>query len=786
MDYLIVLNLGQGNWRDGFPTVIAQLWETGRSTPMQFTGSLPAIESLVNCYQRWRSLYTALYSHLGWRRQESQHPDFEIDQEEVTHISASEFHQLSHDLQIQLNTWLNASSFRVIDRQLRTRLSPRDHVQLMIVAKDEQILKLPWCLWDFLVDYPDAEIALSLPEFTRSLQRPTLPRQKKVRILSVLGNAKGIDVERDRKLLETLPDSEIHCLVEPSAEALQEKIWQANWDVLFFAGHSSTRETGYIQINQTQTLTIEQLKYGLRHAIVQGLKLAIFNSCDGLGLAQDLADLQLPQVIVMREPIPDRVAQEFLKSFLSAFSSGRSLYASVRMAREKLQTLESEFPCATWLPVICQNPAEVPPTWQDWCGQKRKLLPPMTRSQAKTIALSTLLVISLVIGVRWFGLMQPLELQAFDVLMQHRPIEPPDSRLLIVRIEEEDIQKHPENAGSLSDETLEQVLEALERHQARVIGLDLYRDFPTRRPSLQKRLQRMTQNDQLIAICKRPDPESNDPTGIALPPGIGQSAVGFSDFLEDADGVIRRQLLFASPNTIAACSAPYSLSVQLVFRYLFTRQPQIAPTFTANNHLQLGSKVFSSLTNPAGGYQRFDSRGSQILLNYRSTEPPQDIAQQITVRQLLSGQVNLDAVKDRIVLIGVTASSSKDYAATPYGKSFSRRLPGVLIHAHMVSQMLGAVLDKRPLLWAWSPGLEILWIGGWTLLGGLILWCFQQVNWIAFAIVSSIVLLTGGCWLLLTHAGWVPLIPALLGLILNSGIVAYRFLARRVLERESS
>lgn len=777
MDYLVVLNLGQGNWQDGFPTVIAQLWESGRSTPMQFTGSLPAIPGIVDRYQRWRSLYTALYAHLGWRQ--TRHPDFEIDEEEVTHISASEFHQISHDLQLQLNAWLSASSFRVIDRQLRTRLSPQDHIRLMIVAKDNQILKLPWCLWDFLTDYPHAEIALSLPEFARSLQLPSPPRRKKVRILSILGNAKGIDVERDRKLLESLPDSEIHCLVEPTAQDLQEKVWQANWDVLFFAGHSSTSEKGYIQINQTETLTIEQLKYGLRHAIAQGLKLAIFNSCDGLGLAQDLADLQLPQVIVMREPVPDQVAQEFLKSFLSAFSSGQSLYAAVRKAREKLQALESEFPCATWLPVICQNPAEVPPTWQDWCGQKRRLLPSMTRSQAKTIALSTLLITSLIIGTRWLGLLQPLELQAFDVLMQHRPIEPPDPRLLIVRVEEEDIQKQPQNAGSLSDETLERILETLEQQQARVIGLDLYRDFPARRSSLQKRLQQMAQNDRLIVICKRPDSESNDPTGIAPPPGIGQSEVGFSDFLEDRDGVIRRQLLFVSPNTIAACSTPYSLSVQLVFRYLFARHPQIAPTFTLNNHLQLGSTVFPSLTNPTGGYQRFDARGSQILLNYRSTKSSQDMAQQVTVRQLLGGQINLAAIKDRIVLIGVTAPSSKDYAATPYGKSFSQRLPGVLIHAHMISQMLSAVLDKRPLLWVWSPGIEILWIGGWTLLGGLILWCFRRVNWIGFAMVGSVVILMSGCWLILTQGGWIPLIPALLGLILNSSIVAYRFLAHR-------
>jgi WD40 repeat protein len=67
----------------------------------------------------------------------------------------------------------------------------------------------------------------------------------------------------------------------------------------------------------------------------------------------------------MREPVPDRVAQEFLKHFLEAFASGTSLSRAVRSARERLQGLEKEFHCATWLPVIYPNPAVVPPTWQD-------------------------------------------------------------------------------------------------------------------------------------------------------------------------------------------------------------------------------------------------------------------------------------------------------------------------------------------------------------------------------------------------------------------------------------
>jgi WD40 repeat protein/energy-coupling factor transporter ATP-binding protein EcfA2 len=66
----------------------------------------------------------------------------------------------------------------------------------------------------------------------------------------------------------------------------------------------------------------------------------------------------------MREPVPNRVAQDFFKYFLLAFAQQRlPLYLAVQQARRKLQGVEDEFPGASWLPVVCLNPAVEPPTW---------------------------------------------------------------------------------------------------------------------------------------------------------------------------------------------------------------------------------------------------------------------------------------------------------------------------------------------------------------------------------------------------------------------------------------
>ena len=319
MSQLVVLNLGRGDWQNGFSAVTAQLWQSDAAVPMQFTGALPAAPELVLLYQRWQRFYEALYTHSHWRRSNllndrvndrnlnsaiTPNSEFEIDEYDITNVSKSEFDACALELQQHFNGWLNHSSFHPIDRKLRTQLVPSDEIRLIITAGSYSVLQFPWCLWSFFEDFPKAELALSSTNYTRVNKTVTPLDRPKVKILAILGDSRGIDVTRDRELLEQLPNAEIQFLVEPTRSQFSSQLWTAGWDILFFAGHSSSQGKGEIQINPTTALTIEQLKYGLREAINQGLKLAIFNSCDGVGLAQDLAELQIPQVIVMREPVP--------------------------------------------------------------------------------------------------------------------------------------------------------------------------------------------------------------------------------------------------------------------------------------------------------------------------------------------------------------------------------------------------------------------------------------------------------------------------------------------------
>ncbi|NJN91790.1 MAG: CHASE2 domain-containing protein [Leptolyngbyaceae cyanobacterium SL_5_14] len=780
MSQLVALNFTQGSFAQGCPTVIAQLWQSGSATPMQFLGSLPPAPELHQLYQRWRRLYAALYVYKGWRtRSPVVRSEIEIDDDDqaVTQISEAEFHECGREVQQAIDIWLSAASFAAIDRQLRTHLSPTDEIRCIFTAVDRTLLRLPWHLWQFFEDYPQAELALSLPEYSRAAKTSTVTRSH-INILAILGDQQGIDIERDRQLLAAIPNTNLKLLIQPDVEQLTEQLWQQGWDLLFFAGHSSSRGVGRIQVNPTTSLTIEQLRYGLKRAIASGLKLAIFNSCDGLGLAWDLADLQIPQVIVMREPVPDRVAQAFLKSFLIAFSNGRSLYGSVRQAREQLQALETEFPGATWLPVLCQNPAEVPQSWREWRREpqpaqslpdREALLRGDRSLRWRFLLAGSLLVTGCLLGVRSLGLLQPAELWAFDQLLTLRPPEAPDDRFLIVTIDEADIQAQnaSDRRGSLSDAAFNQALEKLE--SARVIGLDIYRDFAVN-SNLPQLANRLRSDRRLFGVCKSAA-GADDPIGIAPPLEVPSDRIGFSDFVTDEDGILRRHLLLLSPDPAASCTAPYAFNMQLVFSYL--AKARISARFSADGNLQFGDLILHRLQDQTGGYQSIDTRGNQLLLNYRS-RPPQTIAPSVSLTQLLNGEVSSAQIQDRIVLIGVTAVGSQDIWFTPYGNTRSQQVAGVFLQAQMASQILSAVLDRRPLLSVWPQWAEGLWIWGWTAGGMLLIRWGRSPLHQGLLMVGGLGFLTGASLLLLVQGNWVPLIPAGLGLMASGSAVVYR------------
>ncbi|NET32428.1 MAG: CHASE2 domain-containing protein [Cyanothece sp. SIO1E1] len=378
--------------------------------------------------------------------------------------------------------------------------------------------------------------------------------------------------------------------------------------------------------------------------------------------------------------------------------------------------------------------------------------------------LMSLAIALAVIGARSLGYLQLWELTAFDQLMQRRPDEGPDQRLLVVTVTEQDVQSQPlaeRGAASLSERSLNQLIAKLAQAKPRAIGLDLYRESAVSvvYPDLAMQLQA---NDRFFAICNYGEP------GVSPPPEVPPERQGFNNVVMDPDAVLRRHLLAVSQSS--PCQNKNALSLQLSLRYLVDQN--IEPQITPENHIQLGNIIFRSLVSNSGGYYNINSSGHQILLNYRATD---QIAQTITLEEVLSQQFDADLVRDRIVLIGTTAPSFNDTRwRTVYstGQGMANTMTGVEVQAHMVSQILSAVLDHRPLL-GWLPELvEAFGIACWSVLGGIIAWWLRS-PWK----IAGVGLAFGSLWvicfsLLIVYGLWMPLVPSALALLLAALITS--------------
>ncbi|MEQ8958884.1 MAG: CHASE2 domain-containing protein [Coleofasciculus sp. C2-GNP5-27] len=686
-------------------------------------------------------------------------------------------------LEQQFQRWLRSDSFRDIDLQLRQALMPDELVQVLIRTANAEVQALPWHLWDFIEQYPKAEVALSsLGSSPCSGKRNSAASEpNQVNILAVLGDRTNIDVESDQQTLNELPGAKVEFLPEPTHQELHDKLYEKSWHILFFAGHSETQaqRQGILRLNSTTHLTIDQVRYGVQRAIANGLQLAIFNSCDGLGLAQALADLQLPHIIVMREVVPDCVAQQFLKYFLQEFSQGQSLHLAQREARQRLLGMENVYPCASWLPVIFQPSAAKPLSWLDLIKPEdegifdQTVAVPTQKAQTFSLGVKlgtalvcSVLVSSVVVGIRALGWLQGWELKAFDHLIRVKPGQSiPDHRILVVAIGEEDIQyqrnQGMEMEGSLSDEALLTLLQKFSPHQPSVIGLDIIHDFPFI-PELQSHLKKQ----KLIAICQAKSFTSDLP-GVKPPtPDFPVEQLGFNNVPLDRDGVIRRQFLGMPSDEY--CPTQQSFSFRIAQNYLENshgiKKEWITVSPHRNKRIQLGSQTFGRLERNAGGYQlsQGDADGYQVLVDYQAVRP-----KQVNLREILSGSLDSQLaglVRDRIILIGIV-NPNIDTHLTPYSKGLqAEAMPGVVVQAQMISQIISAALGERPLLSWWAEWAELLWIGSWAWVGAIVGVGGRSLYIQMVGVLISLILLWGVCLFLLVQGWWVPLVPSALAL----------------------
>ena len=281
------------------------------------------------------------------------------------------------------------------------------------------------------------------------------------------------------------------------------------------------------------------------------------------------------------------------------------------------------------------------------------------------------------------GGFQELELRVYDYLIQYKAYldkSPNAYPLSILLLKENDIQEH--GPYPFSDEFINKVIRKIECLKPRVIGLDIYRDTPTREGT-EDLINSVNYFHNIIIINKFKS--INSPGVFVMPRLDSQEKNGFSDLLEDGDKIVRRGLLYLDDGQ----TIQRSFALQLALAYLKSANITEEYANTASKNLQLGQAVFTPLESNHGGYVNADARGYQFMLDF--VQRP-DSFRHFSVDQLLSGSIDPSIIRDKTIIIGVSADTVKDSFLVPTrgATGYPQSISGTELHGIIANQLISA------------------------------------------------------------------------------------------------
>jgi adenylate cyclase len=370
-----------------------------------------------------------------------------------------------------------------------------------------------------------------------------------------------------------------------------------------------------------------------------------------------------------------------------------------------------------------------------------------------------------VVGLRGLGSFEQIELKTYDYQLRSRSPEPVDQRVVIVEIDEDDLQRKGE--WPWSDQIFADLIAKISAAKPAAIGIDKYFDIPvgdasTRLQGRQNLISAIKTADNVVNVILLPV-KGGSAKGIQLPDDLAKiSYAGFANLPTDDGSIVRRASIAGDRG---------SLALELAKIFLEKNSDQKIKFDRTKKEFSAGQQIIPRMSGSYGGYRNVGGFGYETLINFRGKE---NSFTHISSFDVLEGKVNPEQLRDRIVLIGITAESKKDNFPTPFSTG-KEVMYGVEIHANIVSQLLSAALDNRPFLRVWSSEGESLWIVFWTLAGGLLATYISQVWKNLTVLLGMVAGLSGAVYFAFLQALWLPFFPALLGLILaNVLVIAYQ------------
>jgi len=461
-------------------------WGQGQKLNVTF----PFPEILSRLYQEWSDDYlsfykTALRGKVVAKGNLAAPPiDWHAKVVEAETKLLYEFHQWLRSR--ELHDIRSILEQAVINQERSSSSSP---VDVFLTCSPMDLERLPWEAWEIGMKFA-ATAKIRIVRKPWNILEPTKKpqnRDRKARILAILGDDTGLDFKAEKEALKSLsriatiefvgwqPDKDINSLKAEIVNAITD---ERGWDVLFFAGHSNETKLlgGEIAIAPGVSLFFQELAPALTIAKERGLQFSLFNSCNGLSLANALINLGLSQVAVMREPVHNRVAEEFLVRFLQRLAEYADVHEALLAACQYLK-LEKHltYPSAYLIPSLFRHPNAEPFRFKP-VGFIHKIKPWLPRRK-EAIAVGAFAFISWQLPLQSILLQQRVLVQAVYRQFTHQVPTSEKPPVLLVEIDDESIkQAEISNPIPMDRSYLAQLVDKLSSQNAKVIGFDYILD----------------------------------------------------------------------------------------------------------------------------------------------------------------------------------------------------------------------------------------------------------------------------------------------------------------------
>lgn len=698
------------------------LWEQGKK---KLTASLPYPEEIQKCYQLWRQRYHRFYQ-LSPPQSASNSGRLNPGSGDLAHDLMDAEKRLVKAFQ----RWLGSGELRAIQQQIREQLpaisSPKQAVtqpgvDIFLACDAEEMEQLPWEVCALGLDgiAPGAlRIVRTAMDEPEAPHIPKVPR-KKSRILAVLGDDPTLPLQEDWKAVRSLQ----------SIAHIERFIWQSNdsvslikqkfaakicdsrgWDVLFFAGHSDDTDVtgGKIAITPKISLAISEIEDYLTQARENGLQLAIFNSCSGLSIAKSLVALGL-QVVVMREPIRNDVAQRFLPTLCQHLAQHNDIHDALLQASQYLQSAEKfSYPSAHLIPSFFSPAGAI--TYRilpfGWRGCVQQWLP----TKREAFALGTVTLISLMIPVQDLLLDLRTAAQAEYRQLTHQVPQHASPPITLIAIDQQSLNQAGETIekfeiSPLDREYLGQIINQLAQSNANVVGIDYFLNTEEPKESiLADSLRRTveTQNTWFIFATRHKDQQ------------WPRDEIANPDWSLEADSYLATDRVKLPEESTCAQYCPFAYSLALASLVSQQSPRDGAPQPALKNDVNLQTTLSLYLRNLATGSplqpfldQATPPLGRPYIIDF--SIPPNQIYRRIPASQFLSESAVVHDFAQQIVIVAsdrYTEAEDQFSAPTAFrawcrsnasalsSENCSKKITGGELHAYMTHHWLNSHLIR--------------------------------------------------------------------------------------------